>query len=432
VTNFSRRSFLKTLAGLSFLGFAPTPLWADEKGGKRVILIRAFGGWDVTYCMDPRLSEVTPTVHGPDWENPGGGVHSIDNYSGLSIAASAERSYMDAFFSANAADVVVVNGIYMGSIVHPECESRILTGSREDTAADLGALAAVNGGAGYTLPYVDLVGGSRVGNYAAQTGILGVNNQVLALLNRNLPLLGPKGSGREYPLYTPSASQHDAMQTYFQSRQKAWTEAGYRDPRTTQRLSDLAEAQTRKQDLLDNKDLLADNLTFFGGGDLIGQATTAAILLEAGLCHSVAMSTSNSWDTHDNIDNQSLFYESLFAGLGALVEELKTRALYDDTLIVVMSEMTRTPKMNVDLGKDHWPVTSAMLISGSLEGGRTLGGTSEGTLDALPVNLANGAVDESLSKKLGYANFAAGVLHAVGGVPQIHLPNVEVLHGIVD
>ena len=93
--------------------------------------------------------------------------------------------------------------------------------------------------------------------------------------------------------------------------------------------------------------------------------------------------------------------------------------------------MTRTPKINSDGGKDHWPSTSALIVSGSIEGGRVLGGTDEGTLEALPVDLHTGSVDENGST-LSYDRFVAGVLHAVGVDTEEYLPNVEVLHGIID
>ena len=100
-------------------------------------------------------------------------------------------------------------------------------------------------------------------------------------------------------------------------------------------------------------------------------------------------------------------------------------------MIVVLSEMTRTPKTNADNGKDHWPSTSALLISGDLAGGRTLGGTSEAGLEALLTDLSTGASKQT-GNKMEFSNFAAGVLHATGVDPAEYLQDVEVLHGIVD
>ena len=196
-------------------------------------------------------------------------------------------------------------------------------------------------------------------------------------------------------------------------------------------MADLVEAQARKQDLFDERNLLLDNLCFGGGGTLNDQAALSITLLESAMCHSVAIETPTSWDTHDDIADQNNLYNALFSGINDLVDGLIAKGLFDDTLIVVLSEMTRTPKLNQDGGKDHWPSTSALLIGGALTGGRVLGGSSEDTLEALPVDLNDGTVDTAGST-LNYERFVAGVLHAAGIETTEYLPNVEVLHGIVD
>ena len=64
--------------------------------------------------------------------------------------------------------------------------------------------------------------------------------------------------------------------------------------------------------------------------------------------------------------------------------------------------------------------------------GRVLGGSSQDSLDALPVNLEDGTLDPSGDTLLTYGRFAAGVLHAAGVDVDTMLPGEEVLHGIVD
>ena len=92
--------------------------------------------------------------------------------------------------------------------------------------------------------------------------------------------------------------------------------------------------------------------------------------------------------------------------------------------------MTRTPRKNKDGGKDHWPSTSAMVISGGINGGQVMGGTSADRLDALPVNLDNGVVDTALTTRLEYGNFIAGVLDAAGVDTSTYLPGVPILRGM--
>jgi len=52
-------------------------------------------------------------------------------------------------------------------------------------------------------------------------------------------------------------------------------------------------------------------------------------------------------------------------------------SLLDQTTVLVMSEMGRTPIHNAAIGKDHWPVTSAMLVGAGVAGGRVVGATDD-------------------------------------------------------
>lgn len=144
--------------------------------------------------------------------------------------------------------------------------------------------------------------------------------------------------------------------------------------------------------------------------------------LKDGLSHSVLLQTDN-WDTHQNNGQQSMLHESLFASLGTLVQSFEDAGTFDDTLFVVLSEMGRTPRLNGDGGKDHWPVTSAMIFGGGVRGGRVFGGTSD-DLDALSVDLSTGEVDAG-GNQLQAANFVAGIYSALGVDPEPHLPGVE-------
>ncbi|MCB9939981.1 MAG: DUF1501 domain-containing protein [Planctomycetaceae bacterium] len=65
---------------------------------------------------------------------------------------------------------------------------------------------------------------------------------------------------------------------------------------------------------------------------------------------------------------------SLDMAFSALVEDLEQRGLLDETLIVVMGEFGRTPKLNVSGGRDHWPrVFSVAMAGGGVTGGQVIG-----------------------------------------------------------
>ena len=61
-------------------------------------------------------------------------------------------------------------------------------------------------------------------------------------------------------------------------------------------------------------------------------------------------------------------------GLSALIEDLDARGLLDSTLVVAMGEFGRSPKINGDGGRDHWPdCYTVLLAGGGVRGGAVYG-----------------------------------------------------------
>jgi uncharacterized protein (DUF1501 family) len=86
------------------------------------------------------------------------------------------------------------------------------------------------------------------------------------------------------------------------------------------------------------------------------------------------------WDLHNNVF-QSLSQQllpRLDRGLAALTRDLESRGMLGDTVIVVMGEFGRTPRINQNVGRDHWATSWSVLIGGGgLQGGRAIGSTDE-------------------------------------------------------
>jgi uncharacterized protein (DUF1501 family) len=62
--------------------------------------------------------------------------------------------------------------------------------------------------------------------------------------------------------------------------------------------------------------------------------------------------------------------------LSALLEDLWVRGLHEDTLLVVMSEFGRTPRLNKEAGRDHWAEAQTILLAGAgIPGGSVHGST---------------------------------------------------------
>lgn len=105
--------------------------------------------------------------------------------------------------------------------------------------------------------------------------------------------------------------------------------------------------------------------------------------------------TYGGWDMHTQI-TQSFknTMPPLDQALAVLIEDLDQRGLLDTTLVMVSSEFGRTPKINNDAGRDHWPkVFSTLLAGGGIKRGLVYGSSdptaSEPELDAVtPADLA--------------------------------------------
>jgi len=125
----------------------------------------------------------------------------------------------------------------------------------------------------------------------------------------------------------------------------------------------------------------------------------------------VNLGNNESWDTHDN--NFPLLRDCLLPptdqGLSALLDDLQSLGLLDETLIVMVGEMGRTPKVNAanrspgaKAGRDHWGAVQTVLVAG--------GGTKAGVVvGASDKNGAYPAVDAQQPE-----NLAATIYHAMG------------------
>lgn len=84
------------------------------------------------------------------------------------------------------------------------------------------------------------------------------------------------------------------------------------------------------------------------------------------------------WDWHgSNFSNLKTYLPMLDQALSALIEDVYQRGLDKDVSIVVWGEFGRTPKINADAGRDHWPrVSCALLSGGGMKTGQIIGKTT--------------------------------------------------------
>jgi hypothetical protein len=132
----------------------------------------------------------------------------------------------------------------------------------------------------------------------------------------------------------------------------------------------------------------------------------------------------DGWDTHNRnfaiMKEYNLPYLDL--AYSALLEGLETRGLLDETLVVVMSEMGRTPRVNGNAGRDHWTFCYSVLFAG----GGIRGGTLYGASDAQAAYVKD--------RPVSTADICATIYECLGIDPELMLPDragrpVPIAHG---
>jgi hypothetical protein len=418
MTNIARRDLLKATLAVTTCAALPTWLGSAAASPKprNLIVLLASGGWDTTYALDPKPGNAI--IDEPDGE--------LRRFGELSILTHPSRPKVAEYFERWADRTAVVNGIQVRSFIHSDCTKRIMTGTPSDANPDLGAIAAFEHGRELPVPYLVLGNSALSGPMASITGRAGTTNQIAALLAPEAAYFDPGGTAPS-PGLEPSAGEEAAVRRYLEAsaeRVRATRgQLGANQRQLDAFLKSLERGRLLREFARDQPGLKVREYT----PDLGVQIDVAVTALEGGLSHSVMLENSG-WDTHDDNSEQVQKHDALYAALGDLLTKLEARALLESTVVCVLSEMGRTPKLNAGGGKDHWPVTSALVIGAGVRGGRTIG-ASDDQLGARSIDLASGASSEQ-GKQLQTGNLVAGVLSLTGVDPEGYFPGVEPLRAL--
>src|SRR5438445_441274 len=107
-------------------------------------------------------------------------------------------------------------------------------------------------------------------------------------------------------------------------------------------------------------------------------------------CISWAPDANATWDTHGNnfVKLRTELLPQLDAAVGTLLADLEARGMLERTLVVVMGEFGRTPRVNPAAGRDHWNFCYGLLLAG----GGVRGGYVHGASDRIGAHPSSNSV----------------------------------------
>ncbi len=415
---YSRRQLFGLTAAATAALTLPRRARAATAANRKFIFVYAQGGWDPTRVFADGFDHDGVDMELSAERASAGGIAYVDH---------ADRPSVRAFFEAHHARAVVLNGVMVRSIAHEICTMISMTGTSSGVAPDWPAVIASRQGASLILPHLVLGGPSFPGDLGVGVARTGSNGQLEALLS---------GESLELNDLVLRALRRPSQQRVDQFvAGRAAARAGAAHNAAEARLTgDFQSAVEHMQALKD----LQYEMDFSTSGDLESQLPVAIDALTRGVSRCVTLSggTAGTWDTHAaNDDLQSPLWESLFAGLLQLQARLEATegddggTLADQTTVVVLSEMGRTPALNGFSGKDHWPFTSVLLFGDGLAGDRTVGSWDENWYGR-PVDPASAEVDEA-GQTLSAEAVGATLLALADIDPGAYVSGVEPLTGVL-
>lgn len=354
----TRRRLVGSLAAsTALLAAAPTVLASRGAGRCRFLFVSAEGGWDPLCVFAPMFA--APDIDMEPQAEPW-------TIGGLSLVDHPARPRTRAFFEQHHRDVALLNGVSTRSVNHETCQVVALTGSTSRDRADWATLLGHAEREATSLPHLVVSGPAFAGPHSV-------------FVSHARGLLQPTIDGTilqigDSPLPPPSGPASRIVDHFLERRGLARAQ-GAEDARA---LVDYREALTRARSLSD----ASLELRLVSGDDFASRLQTAVSALAAGVCRCASVGTEFVWDTHTDNSLQSGLFESFFEDLARVLATLATTPgpegdpLSQDTVVVITSEMARTPAFNGTGGRDHWPFTSMMLLGPGIVGDRAYGGYS--------------------------------------------------------
>jgi hypothetical protein len=411
-----RRDFVKLSAFAGISVFFPSLLGKDAAAaggtweGPYFLHMHAGGGWDPTILCDAKLTAGGST---PVYENRL--VTQVQEINGIFVpVATAAGKFLlrsnnnpiedpQNFFTTVGRDVLVINGVDTQTNNHDTGVQGVACGHNDIELPAIAALFAGQVARQRDVPMAFLAGG-----YYNRTGdVVGTSR----FPGDKIPLLVDpfKADARDEKALIPEIAQRRIVELRNERIAKLQQQATLpRTKRTTAAMRDamkgggsvnllkaVVEGAPPTIDAFAN-DLAPDTRAYLTG---LNNGTARFIELGRPLetilkCFQAGVSASASFaqggfDTHSNHDtDQASAMAQFLARFRYVLLRAQQLGIRNKLYVMVTSDFGRTPRYNTGNGKDHWNVTSTLLVGPGIRGGRALGKTDEGH-KALRVSTTN-------------------------------------------
>ena len=407
--NLTRRTFLgSSLAATALFGGARRGLAQLGENCRRFLFLNAEGGWDPLAVFAPKFSsqEIEMEPQAEPW-----------TVGDLSLVDHPARPVTRSFFERRGGQVALLNGVSTRSVNHETCQIVALTGSTSEDRPDMATVLGYEERDSVSLPHLVVSGPSFSGPYSVF--VSNAQGQLQQTIDGSLLL------ENDNPLRIPEPVPGRVVDRFLGERAQALEIA---NPNVVP-VTDYREALARAKELNDGRleVRLSSDTTF------IGRAETAIGALAAGVSRCASVGTGFLWDTHNDNTEQSGLFDNFFTDLERILVSLETtlgpegRPLRDDTIIVVTSEMARTPAFNATGGRDHWPYTSMFLMGPGVRSGQFGGYTDLYTGIGID---AGGQADPS-QPGISAESLCATLLMLGDVDPEAHLRGAQPLTGVL-
>ena len=252
---------------------------------------------------------------------------------------------------------------------------------------------------GEKLEHFDLPHCIAINSPGVGAGFLGMSYAPFVVQNPNAPVanLGP-------PRTSTTGGWGVGSRCSIRSSRNSSASARPREPSITRPFTPkrLRMMNSRYQDSFNLDREPANVRDAYGRGSFGSGCLMARRLVEKGVTY-VEVSL-GGWDTHtNNFDTLSRrLLPELDKGMGALVADLADRRLLDTTTIVWMGEFGRTPRINQNAGRDHWPRSWSVVVGGGgMKNGQAIGATDKDGVDVVDRPIGVMDLIATLTKTMG-------------------------------